>query len=261
MPPRSTNAADYMAVPRAVGAMAKDFPAGYVIPLDAHRRGQLIYAASGVMRVQTPHGLWVVPPERAVWVPPGTEHSTRMAGAVAMRTLYVRKRECARLPARCCVINISPLLRELILRAVSLPMLYKAAGPDGRVIDMILDELEGSRTLPLHLPRPRDARVARVCDALAADPADARTLGAFGVEVGASERNLARLFGAETGMTFAAWRTQARLVAALELLAQGRPVARIAEALGYDSASAFTAMFKRTLGIAPREYFSRNNQR
>lgn len=248
-----------MRVPRPITAMAKPFPAGYLIPADTHPRRQLVYAVSGVMRVQTPIGVWVVPPERAVWVPPGTEHSTRMAGAVAMRTLYIRKKECARLPARCCVINISPLLRELILRAVELPMLYEAAGPDGRVMAMIRDELEASRALPLHLPRPADARVARVCDAMGANPADARSLAGFGVEVGASERNLARLFVAETGMTFAAWRTQARLIAALEQLAQGLAVARIAEALGYDSASAFAAMFRRALGVAPREYFSRSS--
>jgi AraC-like DNA-binding protein len=256
-PSKSTNVADYLRVPRPVGAMAKDFAAGYQIPEDTHTRGQLVHAVSGVMSVRTAHGIWVVPPERAVWVPPGTLHSTRMSGEVAMRTLYVRNRECARLPARCCVINVTPLLRELILRAVELPLYYDEAGPGGRVMALILDELEVAPVLPLHLPQARDARVARVCEALSAHPADARGLAEFGAAVGASERNLARLFVRETGMTFAAWRQQARLVAALEQLARRLPIARIAETLGYESASAFTAMFKKALGVAPKEYFVR----
>ena len=253
---KSTDSADYLRVPRPLGAMAKDFAAGYVIPADTHTRGQLIYAVAGVMSVRTAHGIWVVPPERAVWVPPGTLHSTRMSGDVAMRTLYVRQRECLRLPARCCVINVTPLLRELILRAVELPLHYDESGPGGRVVALILDELEVAHVLPLHLPRPRDARVARVCDALEGNPADIRGLAEFGALVGASERNLARLFVRETGMTFAIWRQQVRLIAALEKLAQRTPIARIAESLGYESASAFTAMFRKTLGVAPKEYFA-----
>lgn len=252
---KSTNSADYLRAPRAVGAMAKDFPAGYQIPPDTHTRGQFLYAVSGVMSVDTAHGLWVVPPERAVWVPPGTLHTTRMSGDVAMRTLYVRKRECERLPQRCCVINVTPLLRELILRAVELPIHYDESGPAGRVMALILDEMEAADTLPLHLPSARDARVLKVCEALTRDPADKRSLAEFGRAFGASERNLARLFMRETGMSFAAWRQQARLIAALEQLAQRAPIGRIAESLGYESASAFTAMFKKSFGVAPKDYF------
>lgn len=255
-PIKSTSAADYMRVPRAVGAMAKDFPAGYLIPEDTHTRGQLLYAITGVMSVHTEHGIWVVPPERAVWVPPQTLHSTRMSGDVAMRTLYVRKRECAELPQRCSVIHVTPLLRELILRAVHLPLYYDEASAAGRVMGLILDEMAGAHVLPLHLPRPRDARVLKVCDLLAANPAETRGLAEFGKAVGASERNLARLFTRETGMSFAAWRQQARLVAALEQLARRMPIGRIAESLGYESASAFTAMFKKALGVAPKDYFT-----
>ncbi|MDB5804203.1 MAG: transcriptional regulator [Betaproteobacteria bacterium] len=253
---KSTRAADYMRVPRAVGAMAKDFPAGHVIPEDTHTRGQLLYAVAGVMSVHTEHGAWVVPPQRAVWVPPATLHTTRMSGNVAMRTLYVRKRECERLPPRCCVINVTPLLRELILRAVELPMYYEEAGPGGRVMALILDEMAAADMLPLHLPRAADARVFKVCEMLLSNPADTRGLADFGSAVGASERNLARLFLRETGMSFAAWRQQARLVVALEQLAQRAPIGRIAESLGYESASAFTAMFKKSLGVAPKDYFA-----
>ena len=254
--PKSQDVRDYLRVRRPVAAMAKDFAAGYVIPEDTHTRGQLVHAVAGVMTVATAHGIWVVPPERAVWVPPCTAHSTRMSGRVAMRTLYIRAAECARLPGRCCVVPVTPLLRELIVRACDLPLAYDARGAPGRVMDLILDELHCMRTLPLHLPRPRDARVAKICDALLRDPGDASALPQWAVRVGASERNLARLFVRETGMSFARWRAQARLIAALERIAGGAGVTRTALDLGYASPSAFTAMFRKMLGIAPRDYFS-----
>ena len=239
--------------------MAKDFPAGHVIPEDTHTRGQLVHAVEGVMTVTTAHGIWVVPPGRAVWVPPGTLHSTRMSGMVAMRTLYIRGAESVRLPARCCVVPVSPLLRELIVRACELPLLYDESGTAGQVMALILAELEAARILPFHLPRPRDPRVAKICDALMQEPGDGAALPEWAARAGASERNLARLFVRETGMTFADWRAQARLIAALERIAAGVPVARTALDLGYASPSAFSAMFRKALGIAPRDYFARQS--
>lgn len=260
LPAKSQSVADYLRVRRPVAAMAKDFSAGYIIPEDTHTRGQLVHAVAGVMTVATAHGIWVVPPERAVWVPMGTPHSTRMSGRVAMRTLYIRAAESALLPARCCVVPVSPLLRELIVRACELPLDYDERGPAGQVMQLILRELADMRTLPLHLPTPRDARVAKICEALVRDPADVATLAQWARRVGASERNLARLFVRETGMRFAGWRAQAKLIAALERLAAGMPVLQVALDLGYASPSAFTAMFRKTIGIAPREYFSRQSR-
>jgi len=253
--PRPQHAAAYQRVPRPVAAMAKDFPDGHRIPVARHARGQLVYGVTGVMTVTTPHGTWVVPPQRAVWVPPRTDHASRMSGKVAMRTLYLRADVARRLPAQCCVVSVSPLLRELILAATRMPVLYDRRGRDARVIALILDELQASADLPLHLPRPRDRRLARVCDALLAAPADTRSLAAWASAAGASARTLARLFQRETGMSFATWRQQARLLESLRRLAAGDSVTAVALDCGYRSPSAFAAMFRRALGVAPTAYF------
>jgi AraC-like DNA-binding protein len=253
---RSTNREDFQVVPRPIGAMAKDFPDGFFIAPHAHRRSQLIHASTGVMRVRTPQGAWVVPPHRAVWVPADVVHDVRMAGAVAMRTLYIVPDAVAALPRECCVVAVSPLLRELILRASAAPLLYDEAGPDGRIMALILDELRALPVLPLNLPMPQEARLAKICRAILDDPANPLTLHAWGRRVGASSRTMARLFLREAGMTFGRWRQQARLLEALSRLAQGQSVTTIALDLGYDSPSAFTFMFRRALGRTPSAYFS-----
>ena len=253
---RSTDRKDYQDVPRPIGAMAKDFADGHFIPPHAHERSQIIYASCGVMRVRTPQGAWVVPPHRAVWVPAGVVHDVRMAGAVAMRTLYIAPEAVRTLPAECCVVAVSPLLRELILRAVELPLLYDETGAEGRLMTLILDELRALPVLPLNLPMPADPRLLRVCRAILAEPGAARALGDWAGEVGASSRTLARGFVRETGMTFGRWRQQARLLEALTRLAQAQSVTTIALDLGYESPSAFTSMFRRALGRTPSAYFA-----
>lgn len=252
---RSIDPGDYQDVPRPIAAMAKDFPNGSKIAPHRHRRAQLVFAAHGAMVVSTGQGTWVVPPNRAVWMPAETEHWIRTWGRVAMRTLYVRGDVAASLPAACCVIAVSSLLRELILRAVELPVHYDESGPEGRVMSLILDEIRTLPVLPLHLPWPEDARLRRLCAAMQEEPAKGRTLEEWGRSVGASSRTLARLFRQETGMSFGAWRQQVRLVDALGRLATGQPVTQVALDLGYQSPSAFTSMFRRALGRAPTRYF------
>ncbi|HYM31502.1 MAG TPA: AraC family transcriptional regulator, partial [Candidatus Cybelea sp.] len=132
-----------------------------------------------------------------------------------------------------------------------------AQGADGRIMSLILDEVRALPALPLHLPMPSDARLKRVCAAIVAEPGAKATLVAWAAEAGASGRTLLRLFQRQTGMTFAAWRQRARLLAALGRLAAGEPVTTVAIDLGYDSPSAFTAMFRRALGTTPSRYFGR----
>lgn len=236
--------------------MAKDYPDGWVNDWHSHARAQLVYASSGVMMISTRDGSWIVPPNRALWIPAGVEHHIVMSGPVTMRTLYIAAPAAAGLPSTCRVVAVSGLLRELILRAVELPLLYDEAGPAGRTVALIFDELRMLPTLPLHLPNPRDARLIRLCTALRDNPADARTLDQWGAAVGASARTLARAFIKETGMSFAAWRAQVRLLAGLTRLASGEKVTSVALDLGYDSPSAFIAMFRRQLGVTPSRYFA-----
>jgi len=240
---------------RPVSAIAEDYAAGHEIPSHHHNRAQLIHAVHGVMRVATEHGIWVVPPGRGVWVPPRVVHSIRMRGHVGMRTIYVSAGATRDAPAHCSVVHVSPLLRELLVRATELRMPYPLGGPEERTVALLLDEIRTAPVTPLHLPTPRDARLRIVTDALLADPADTRPLAAWGRAAGATERTLARTFLRETGMTFGAWRQQVRLLCALELLAEGRAVTAVALELGYASTSAFIAMFRRALGTTPSRYF------
>jgi AraC-like DNA-binding protein/quercetin dioxygenase-like cupin family protein len=245
-----------IAMTRPVRALAVSVAAGHRIPRHRHAVAQLIHAVAGVMTVTTRDGSWVVPPLRAVYVPPGVEHAIRMTGDVAMRTVYVARPLADALPRACCVVHVSPLLRELILRAVAFPPRWADDGVEARIAALIVDEIRGARVAPLHLPRPADPRALRVARALEADPGDARPLAQWAKSAGASGRTLARLFERETGLSFGAWRQQLRLLRALERLAAGDAVTAVALDLGYESPSAFIAMFRKALGVSPGRYFA-----
>lgn len=236
--------------------LAREFPAGHIVARHRHDRGQLIFASRGVMRVDTPSGVWVVPPMRAVWAPPSVDHEIRGLGVVCLRTLLIDTAVSTALPAHCCVIHVSPLLRELILRVASLGEEVSGSRSAPYLIELIAEEICDSHVLPLKIPMPKDPRIMRICQRILQDPADDRTCTQWGFHVGATSRTLERLFHKETGMTFGSWRRQARLLAALKSLATTTPVANIASDLGYRSPAAFTAMFKRAFGCAPSEFFS-----
>ncbi len=241
--------------------MAKEFANGFKVAPHRHARAQLVFAASGMMRVATPGGAWIVPPLRAVWIPPEVEHEIWMVGAVAMRTLYVTAEAAASLPVECGVVEVSSLLRALILSAAEeVPNESGAAGagPSERaalIMSLILCELRRAASVPLCVPLPREPRLLALCRALLENPATNDTLEMWAGRAGASSRTLVRLFRRETGLSFGAWRQQARLAEAVSMLSLGRPVAEVARILGYGSASAFTAMFRRALGKTPRGYF------
>lgn len=227
---------------------------GAVLDRHAHDWGQLLYASEGVMFVETTFGSWVVPPQRAVWVPPHVEHRVTMCGSVAMRTLYFAERLRPRLDATC-VVDVTPLLRELVLHAVRLGKLDLRIDHEARLAGLLVDLLRVVGTVALELPMPRDERAVRVAHALRRDPRGPSGLQALARTAGASARTVERLFVADTGMTFARWRQQARLLHALRLLAEQTPVATVASAVGYESASAFIAMFKGALGTTPSRFF------
>nr|WP_242473187.1 MULTISPECIES: helix-turn-helix transcriptional regulator [Rhodoferax] len=242
-------------MPHPVTAKARNYRGGET-PAHSHPRAQLIYAGSGVMRVETEVGCWVVPPVRGVWIPANTTHRVIMLGSVEMRTLYIRSDAAPDLPETCCLLEVSPLLRALILALLDEPLAYERAGRAGRIAELILLELRFLKIPALYLPMPGETRMHSLCQELVANPDSHETLETLAAQQAVSSRTLARQFQSETGMSFRQWRQQARLVEALGHLANGVPVARVAEKLGYRSASAFTAMFKRALGMEPRRYFS-----
>ncbi len=247
---------DLMKTPRPIVGMAKDYPSGDLIQSHQHIRSQLLYASSGVMTVTTDDGIWVVPPFRAVWIPAVTEHQIKASGKLSMRTLYIDPSHCGGTPKHCCVVTVSPLLRELILHAVKMPASYSLDSPEERIMMVILDQIQDLDVKPLSLPIPKESRLKAIFIQLAKTPGDQRTLEEWGKQVGASRRTLTRLFHSELGMSFGRWRQQIRILESLRRLATDDPVITIATDLGYDSPSAFIFMFKKALGKTPGQYFS-----
>ena len=235
---------------------ALDLPPGYFIAPHSHDWHQLIYASRGVMTVNTTTGSWVVPARRAVWVPANETHEIRMTGTVSLRTLYLRVGVGKSLPKECCVINVSPLLRELILHSIKIGMLDRTRPSHARVVGVILDELQTIPTMPLKLPMPSDSRALKVAEILREKPDDRRSIDQISQTVGAAKRTIERLFLSETDMTFGKWRQQLRLLHALRLLASGEPVTSVALSVGYDSTSAFISAFKNAMGTTPGRYYA-----
>lgn len=246
---------EYQTLPHPVTAKARNYRSGET-PVHSHPRAQLIYAGSGVMRVETEVGCWVVPPVRGVWIPANTMHRVIMLGSVEMRTLYIRPDAIPDLPDTCCLLEVSPLLRALIFALLEEPLAYDRAGRGGQIAALALNEMRFLKIPALHLPMPTGQRLQRMCQELIANPDSHETLESLADQHATSSRTLARQFQRETGMSFSQWRQQARLVEALGHLANNVPVALVAQKLGYRSASAFTAMFRRTLGVEPSRYFS-----
>ncbi len=232
-----------------------DYPTGYVVPRHYHDRDQLVYASRGVMTVQTHKGAWVVPTQRAVWIPARVPHGIHMSGAVSMRTLYFKTRLVRSLPRSCCVVNVSPLLKELILHACAFPALGRKVAAHSHLIDVIIDQLRAVRAIPLQLPNPFDPRAMRVAEGVLLNPGDQRPLKEICRKAGASKRTIERLFLQETSLTFGKWRQQFRLMHAMQLIAEGVKVTRAAFEAGYSTPSAFIAMFRRVLGTTPSRYF------
>jgi AraC-like DNA-binding protein len=228
-------------------------PPNLSIPTRAPAWHKLIYATRGVLTVETDQGAWVVPPHRAVWIRAGVDFHVRLSGVVALRLLYLRPgMRGARLPeAACSVVNVTPLLRELIVRAVMMGALDARVAEQKRMVGVIFDELRVLNEMPLQLPLPRDPRAARFA-----------AMGEENLPVdemlrccGASRRTLERVFRAETAMSLGQWLRRQGLLHALRRLAAGEGVNAVALELGYNGASAFIAMFRRELGQTPGQYF------
>ncbi len=231
--------------------LACTYYGGYHIPPHRHDWAQLIYAASGVMRVRTRDRYWVVPPARAIWAPAGVEHEIWAKGDFVMRTLYLDIDLAALLPHVSFALDVSPLLRELILHAVSLGLLDDGDPGHVRLAGVIADQLGAASELPLSLPWPRDARAMRLADRLRDDPACDLELAELARAAGASARTVQRLFLAETGLRFAEWRQRLRLLHGASLLGAGASVTQAGLDAGYAGTSAFIAAFRRQFGHTP----------
>jgi AraC-like DNA-binding protein len=235
----------------AIRCLAATYYDGFHIKPHRHHWGQLIYAGSGVMRVRAIGMLWVIPPARAVWVPAGTEHEIHGLGDFAMRTLYFPAAMVGALPGECCALDVTPLLRELVLEAVELCPIDEDDEAGMRLALVTIDRIAAARALPLSLPLPRDPRALRLAEQLQADPAGQQDLAQLARHAGASSRTIQRLFLAETGLPFSQWRQRLRLLHAATLLGEGRSVTEAGLEAGYAGTSAFIAAFRKQFGVTP----------
>ncbi|WP_428565776.1 MAG: AraC family transcriptional regulator [Solidesulfovibrio sp. DCME] len=238
-------------LPRQVYPRSESLPPDSTSPAHSHPFGQLSFAGNGVLLVRTETGSHVAPPQRAVWVPPGMAHQVAVSGRAEMRSLYIRADQNVFCPPRCQVLSVAPLARELILAVAALPVDYDEAGPPGRLVAVLLDQLATLPEAGLSLPWPKDPRLTAICKALGNAPDDNRPATAIARGAGMTERTLGRLFLAETGLTFGAWRRRFRLLASLSLLEAGKSVTATALECGYDSTSAFIAAFREAFGVTP----------
>lgn len=225
------------------------------VPVHEHRKGQLVLALRGSVTCEVPHALWIVPPQSAVWIPGGMPHSNRATANARVYFLSVDP-EAAALPAECCTLSITPMLREMIRHLASLPPDYPADGPTARLVGVLLEELARMPVERFSLPVSNEPRIRRMSKALADDPSNRRTLAQWADRLAMSERSLARLLVRETGLTFGRWRQQLHLIVALGKLADGVSVQQVAEALGYESVTAFITMFKKAFGKPPAKYLA-----
>ncbi|MFL9872210.1 AraC family transcriptional regulator [Paraburkholderia megapolitana] len=228
--------------------------AGVRIARHTHAWAQVAYTSRGVLRIGTAGTTWMVPPSRAIWVPPHVLHDVAVVEDAFMRTLYVSETVVPPGLDTCRVVEVSGLLREVIA-ALDTPGLSPAR--EQLLGALALDELTRSEPLPLSVPMPNEKRLRALCEAVLADPANTDSLENWALTVGASTRTIARLFRQELGVSFSQWRQQAVLARAIPLLSQGRPLSHVAQELGYQSQSAFSAMFRRAFGESPRAFFER----
>lgn len=252
----ATKYLDYHETAMPMAAMDVEFAHGVTTGLHSHPRAQLLYAIEGVMIVRSVRGYWVVPPNRAVWLAANEDHDVRMCGRVKIRTLYVDAAASEGLPRESCVVTVSPLLRELLVAAVRIPRDYDPYSRDGRLLQLLLDEMTAHEVVPLHLPMPGNKKLKAVCQKMMSSPDDTATAQEWGQRMGVTAKTLQRMFMRETGCSFAQWRRQARLFHSLEMLAKGEKILSVAYENGYASQSAFTAMFRKHFGMTPSTFFA-----
>ncbi|MBX5166806.1 MULTISPECIES: helix-turn-helix domain-containing protein [unclassified Rhizobium] len=220
-----------------------------------HPQGQLILALHGAVTCTAESGVWIVPPDCGLWVPGGVPHSNQVTPNARLTYLFVEP-GAAMLPAECCTLSVSPMLREMIHRLADLPEREGRDAHVNRLMRVMLDELALMPRERLELPISAHPKIASIAEALLAKPSDRRTLSQWAEHVAVSERTLKRLMVEETGLSFGRWRRQLHLVIALRELAGGATVQQVAGDLGYESTTAFIVMFKKALGTTPSRYFA-----
>lgn len=220
----------------------------------AHRKSSLLLNLRGMMTCEADDGVWIVPPHCALWMPAGKAHSGRMSGNIECYAVFIEPELITTQPKSCATLSVSPLFRELVLRSAQSPVDAPFFDADFRIMAVLLDELDAAQEIKLSFPMPKSVPLRQLADLLLKHPADRATLAQWAARIGLSERTLSRSLLVETGMSFGRWRRQMHVVLALQRLGDGETVQNVAIDLGYESASSFVTMFRKTLGKPPARY-------
>lgn len=241
-------------------AFSKNYPHAHVEAWHCHERIQLIHTLSGVLRVQTEEGIWICPPGRGVWIPAQKQHALQISGQAKVRGVLIAPFSRADLTDQCLVVSIPPLLSALMNAAMQIKSMVLPHSRDERLLELILDEVRWLPSLPFNLPEPQTPSLVQFCQHLREHLHQSWPLEYAAAQLHMSSKTLARYFQKETGMSFAQWLRQAKLMQAMTELALNKPILSIALDLGYDSPSAFSAMFKREMAMTPSEYMAQFEQ-
>ena len=250
--------AHHTATGNGVHLVARNYRKAVRLDTHMHREAQLVYAAKGTMQVTTPKGRWLVPPDRAVWVPARMEHAIDVLADIEMRTLYfdlawlAREERSESLKSEF-VVRVSRLLRETILA------LFDGRNDPERtelLVKLAVLELHHAEDSTTFIPLPHEPRCRRAANIVLADPTGAHEIETLAHEVGTSARTLSRLFSSETQLSFKSWCQRARIACAIERLSvDGNiQVKQLASDLGYASVPAFSHAFRQVTGKTPTEF-------
>jgi AraC-like DNA-binding protein len=223
-----------------------------------HREAQLVYAAKGTMQVTTPKGRWLVPPDRAVWVPAGLEHALDLLADIELRTLYfdlpwLKREQRYEGLTKEFVVRVSPLLHQAIIA------LFDSGNTDERtelLVRLVMLELHQAEDSATFVPLPHEPRCRRAAMIVLDDPTGLHDIDTLAREVGTSARTLSRLFSTQTQLSFKSWCQRARIAAAIQRLSIDANVSvkQLATQLGYASVPAFSAAFRQVTGRTPTEF-------
>jgi len=250
--------ADRRTAEGGVHLVARHYKKGTRLPPHMHQEAQLVYAAKGTMQVTTPKGRWLVPPDRAVWVPARLAHAIDVLADIDMRTLYFDVAWLERVPRsksllREFVVRVSPLLQQAILA------LFDTGDERERtalLVKLAMLELRRADDSATFIPLPQEPRCRRAAELVLADPSRSHEIDAVAEKIGTSARTLSRLFSAETELSFKSWCQRARIAAAIERLSTDTNVSikQVAGELGYASLPAFSHAFRQVTGRTPSEF-------
>ncbi len=245
----------YSSLTRPVAPLSNEFKAMTQITSHNHPWSQLAYSCSGIMHIETDSGIFVIPPEQALWIPPNMRHQHFCKNKVSYRSLHIDAKFSELLGNKVRTLMVDPLLKSLILEISSWPKDYEETAQKHRLILVLLDRLFMAQSNELFMPTAHDKRLFPIIETLNEQPNNKDTLEQWAPKVGASSRTLNRLFNQNFGMGFSRWKQKLRILKSLELLDSKTPLADIAFELGYESTSAFSTSFKKQMNCSPKKYF------